>query len=485
MNKPSRILAALALAASALAAPLAAHAAATITIINGDPPNIGFNDPTAVAPVGGNNGTTLGQQRLNVYAAVAQKWGSELTSSVPILVYATWEALNCDASSAVLGSAGAVFVNANFANAPFADTWYNAALANKLAGTDLIPGDPTATDPLLITGADIRARFNANLGQANCLPGSPFYLGLDNNHGALIDFYSVLLHELGHGLGFQVLTDSQTGRRITDDDPAVGALPSVWERFMLDNDTGKTWFEMTNFQRKKSAINFQGLVWTGGNVTTNATNVLSFGVPEAVLNTARPKTFTVGSAAYGPPLTAAGITAAPATIVTQAGELGPGCSAYDAGNAAAVNGKIAVVDRGGCAFVIKTKNAQDAGAIAVVIANNVAGAPVAPGGTDPTITIPTVGVSQDDGAAIKSSIRPRRSPTLTLHLNTTLLAGADANMHLFLYTPDPLAPGSSVSHWDTSATRNLLMEPFINADLNHQVKQPSDLTLELLTDIGW
>ena len=43
MNKPSRLLAALALAGSAFAA----HAAATITVISGDPPNVGFNDPTA------------------------------------------------------------------------------------------------------------------------------------------------------------------------------------------------------------------------------------------------------------------------------------------------------------------------------------------------------------------------------------------------------------------------------------------------------
>jgi len=79
----------------------------------------------------------------------------------------------------------------------------------------------------------------------------------------------------------------------------------------------------------------------------------------------------------------------------------------------------------------------------------------------------------------------RRTPMLTLHLNTALLAGADASHRVFLYTPNPLESGSSVSHWDTSATRNLLMEPFINDDLNHQVKAPSDLTLQLFIDIGW
>ncbi len=481
MNKPSRLLASLALAFSALVSPIAAHAAATITVINGDPANVGFNDTTAVVPVGGNAGTTLGQQRLNVYQAVAAKWGAELTSTVPVLVYATWEALACDETSGVLGAAGPTFINSNFPGAPFPDTWYNVALANKLSGVDQVPPDPTSTDPLINLGVDIRARFNVNLGGATCLPGSPFYLGLDNNHGALIDFYSVLLHEMGHGLGFTVLTDASTGRRLGNP-----ALPSVWERLMFDNDTGLSWFDMSNRQRKQSAVNFQGLVWTGASVTSNASSVLTPGKAELILNSPRsPKTFGVGTASFGPPLTPAGLTGAPAAIIVQAGETGPGCSVYDAGNAAAVNGKVAIVDRGGCAFTQKTKNAQDAGAIAVVIANNAAGAAPGLGGADPTIVIPAVGVSQDDGATLKASIRPRRSPTVTLRLNTTELAGADAGGRVFLYTPNPFQGGSSVSHWDPSATRNLLMEPFINGDLSHEVKAPFDLTLQLFIDIGW
>jgi hypothetical protein len=475
MNKPSRFVFALALAGSALTA----HAAATIVIRNGDGPNVGFNDPTPVAPVGKNNGTTLGQQRLNVYQAVAAKWGAALTSSVPIVVYATWEPLACDESSGVLGSAGTVFVNSNFPNAKFPDTWYNAALANKLAGTDLVPPDPSSTNPLEVYGVDIRARFNVNLGTTGCLDDSPFYLGLDNKHGTAIDFYSVLLHELGHGLGFQVITDAQSGRRLGNP-----ALPSVWERFMLDNDAGRTWFEMSTIERKQSAVNFRGLVWSGAAVTAQSANVLTYGTAEAIFNTSPAQTFAVGTAEYGDPLTATGITAIPATINRQRGEVGPGCSPYDAGNTAAVAGRIALVDRGGCTFVIKSKNAQNAGAIAVVIVNNVAGGPVSPAGTDATITIPTVGISKDDGATIKSALR-RNSPTLTLRLNTSLLAGADANKRVFLYTPSAFEGGSSVSHWDTSATRNLLMEPFINDDLDHEVKPPSDLTLQLFIDIGW
>ena len=45
--------------------------AAIITVPSRDPAGVGFNDATPVAPVGGNPGTTLGQQRLNVYRFVA------------------------------------------------------------------------------------------------------------------------------------------------------------------------------------------------------------------------------------------------------------------------------------------------------------------------------------------------------------------------------------------------------------------------------
>ena len=48
-----------------------------------------------------------------------------------------------------------------------------------------------------------------------------------------------------------------------------------------------------------------------------------------------------------------------------------GCTAIT--NAAALAGKIALIDRGTCTFAVKAKNAQVAGAAAVVIANNVAG----------------------------------------------------------------------------------------------------------------
>ena len=76
-------------------------------------------------------------------------------------------------------------------------------------------------------------------------------------------------------------------------------------------------------------------------------------------------------------------------------------------------GKIALIDRGSCTFVAKVKNAQDLGAIMVIVANNAPGAPIAMGGGDPVVMIPSVMVSQADGRPVQGELTrsPRRSPT--------------------------------------------------------------------------
>jgi len=68
-------------------------------------------------------------------------------------------------------------------------------------------------------------------------------------------------------------------------------------------------------------------------------------------------------------------------------------------NAAAINGKIAVIKRGDCTFAFKVKAAQNAGAIAVIIVNNVDGI-IGMAGADSTITIPAISVSKAVGDAI-------------------------------------------------------------------------------------
>jgi hypothetical protein len=164
-----------------------AASAATITVVNNDDPGEGFNDATVVSPVGGNSATTLGAQRLAAFTHAATLWGAEITSAVTIKVDATMDVLTCSPSSATLGSAGARTVHYNFQNAPYTNTYYPQALANKIAGTDL-----TATN-------DIQAYFNSTIGNGCAFPKT-WYYGLDGNPGATeLDFVTVVMHELGHG----------------------------------------------------------------------------------------------------------------------------------------------------------------------------------------------------------------------------------------------------------------------------------------------
>jgi len=67
-------------------------------------------------------------------------------------------------------------------------------------------------------------------------------------------------------------------------------------------------------------------------------------------------------------------------------------------------GAVALVDRGTCPFVQKAAAAQAAGAAAMIVANNSPAPPINMGGSDPSITIPSVMISQADGDTIKAGL---------------------------------------------------------------------------------
>jgi extracellular elastinolytic metalloproteinase len=114
---------------------------------------------------------------------------------------------------------------------------------------------------------------------------------------------------------------------------------------------------------------------------------------EVKVNAPSSKTYKANGAQFGPALSTTGITGTVAATSPA-----DGCTTV-----AAVTGKVALIDRGTCAFAIKAKNAQLAGATAVIIANNQGGtATFDMGGADATITIPSVMIGQNDGADLKT-----------------------------------------------------------------------------------
>ncbi|WP_397363782.1 thrombospondin type 3 repeat-containing protein [Olleya sp. R77988] len=89
-----------------------------------------------------------------------------------------------------------------------------------------------------------------------------------------------------------------------------------------------------------------------------------------------------------------------------------GCSPLT--NGASVAGNIALIRRANCNFTVKVKNAQNAGAVGVIMMNNVDGQPIPMGGTDATITIPSVMISKADGDILEAALA---SETLVGSLN--------------------------------------------------------------------
>jgi len=106
------------------------------------------------------------------------------------------------------------------------------------------------------------------------------------------------------------------------------------------------------------------------------------------------------STAFGPEITSQ-ITAD--FVLANDGSANPteGCNGFTAGS---MTGKIAVIRRGNCTFVIKVKAAQDAGAIGVIVMNHINGTPVAMGGTDASITIPSVMISKAYGDLLETAL---------------------------------------------------------------------------------
>ena len=474
MKNPLKVLCTTAALGLASLAP--AHAAQFV-LVNTDPPGFGFNDPTAAAPVGGNPGTTVGQQRLIAYSRALQLYGSTLASEVPIVVLGSFQPRPCAPTSGVLASAGAWNIEINFPGAPLGDHWYHGALANSIAGTDLYPGLD------VIDGADIVAFFNSELGTAACLTTSRWYYGLDNQANPAtgdIDFLNVFMHELAHGLGFSNFVTETTGQH------AFGLLfPDVYTAFTRDNATGKLWNQMTAAEIVAAAVRNGQEVWVGANVTNRAPSVLG---PATLLNMTAPAAVAGEhefgtAAAIGPVPTPANFSGAVVAGLDDVNLAGPtvndGCTAFT--NAGAVAGKIALVVRGTCTFAVKAKNAQDAGATGAIIAAVAPGGTAfAMGGADPTVIIPVISVSTQFGVDFLGAGGVGAG---ALAVSETTLAGTDSAGRVRLFAPNPVQLGSSISHYDTIAEPNLLMEPAITSTLHATTNV--DLTVALFEDIGW
>ncbi|MFY1045564.1 T9SS-dependent M36 family metallopeptidase [Chryseobacterium sp. GP-SGM7] len=140
--------------------------------------------------------------------------------------------------------------------------------------------------------------------------------------------------------------------------------------------------------------------------------------------TAIPRVPQASPAQFGPQLNGTGVTGdvVLASVID-------GCSALPSGSLA---GRIGLIERGGganCTFVLKVKNAQNAGAIAAIIYNNPTAVnfPSSMGGTDPTITIPSVLIANSEGEFIKTQLNNSLTVNVTLKSDPTTAVTPDGS----------------------------------------------------------
>ena len=187
----------------------------------------------------------------NAFQYAVDIWSTLIKSNVPIYIDATFKTL----STGVLGSAGTTGLYRGFEGAPDDSTWYNVALAEKMANRDLNkPGEP-----------DISASFGNTF---------DWYYGTDQNTpSGTHDFVTVVLHEIGHGLGFFALNGY-------DETAKTGTRSSgAYDNYIVNGD-GVAIFNVPN-----SSVEL-GTYYTSNNLFINAPLAISSN------NTSAPKIYT-------------------------------------------------------------------------------------------------------------------------------------------------------------------------------------------------
>jgi hypothetical protein len=448
--------------------------ATTIMIQNDDAPGEGFNDPTPAATLptqkGNNPGTTLGAMRLELVKAAAQVWEEILHSTVVITVGASFDPLLCDETGTVLGNASATSSHADFRGAE-PGVAYTVALAESISRMNL-NGDEV----------EITATINSDVdADDSCLGDGGFYYGLDDNvPPETVPLFPVVLHDLAHALGFSSLAD--IGPDGTGAFVGAGGYPDSYSRNLLDLDTGKSWDEMNNAERKASTLNQPALVWKGEK-TTQDRGLHLVAAPGVIINTPEP----VSGEHLGVPGEQPSAVIPPDGVTGNVvdgnlyedipGDLTGGCTQFDF--SAPFPGRIVLLDAADCGAFRQARWAQVEGATGVIIAATTeSGLPDVSGYfISDGATIPYVGVEKSVGEALRANLD---TANVTIGLLSTLFLG-DNQGKVKIYAPANYREGASVSHWSGSARPDLLMHPFLGFIEHGGV----DLTAAAFMDIGW
>jgi hypothetical protein len=245
-----------------------------------------WNDPTPAPPIDDNPGTTRGQQRRNALLRTGELLTQQLNITVPIAVQACWEAQGGSPSEgATIAHAGPTTFALDTPGfrlpwLPDKYAFYAVTEIVRQAGTrqcGALGGDCNV--------ADIVATFNSDLDPPNNVLNIPFYYGYSgvSKPTRTIDFVSVAMHEITHGLGFLGLVN------VDPQDGPIGERPKtssgkhyddVFSRRIVTVDAAKNVKAFlgpttTDAERAAAVVSVSGLRWSDAEANSSSVNVLA------------------------------------------------------------------------------------------------------------------------------------------------------------------------------------------------------------------
>lgn len=429
------------------------YAEARFVLTNLDAPGEGFNDPTPVAPVGGNDGQTLGEQRQIAVQYAADLWGAVLESDVDIVVAVNFEALGCDTEAAILATA-APSLTVEGLRARWADPglMYPSALADRLLGEDAAPGSP-----------DIVATFNSSI-DVDCGASVRWYYGLDGD-GDDTDLVQTALHEFAHGLGMVMLVDADTGSLLLGTPDPLTALA-------YDHLQAATLDTLDDASRLQSLKNVRQVVFKGERTRAEALRWLQTGTP-ALGFTPQQNGLSGYIADSNLGTTPLGSLEGPLLLGSPDDACSPVWGA---------RGRFVLL-KPACSPERVIQQLASSGALGLLIAlPTIRQSPPVPLDLPSELasSLPVLTLSYDDGELLTNAMA---SQQLEAHLDVAVeqRLGLGPDGYLLLNATDPITT-SVLSHWDSLARPNLLMEPFVGPK---EDRHTLDLTVSALEDLGW
>ncbi len=257
----------------------------------------GWTDASARSPVGGNNATTLGNQRRNAMIEAARILQQNFTAAAPIRLQVCWSNELSNTTLAAAGPRGFFIGSNDFL--PQNNTIFAGAPSARLNGTKYcgIQGGSC-------NDSAVRASFNFKVDGPEVLGSNGYWYGItpkpSNSQDA--DFITVAMHEISHGLGFISLVNTDpdsvaergaVGAKPSGFDDIFSANLSVWQNF---GASAIPYMNLTDEQRAAALVSNNFLRWSGAEALTSEFNSLR--TQDAPVNMPQmfaPATLTPGS----------------------------------------------------------------------------------------------------------------------------------------------------------------------------------------------